>query len=496
MKLADYKAAIAPKATDILYTQDEQLVISLILRMDSYKISHPFLYPEGIKGMTSYGEARVSHKQIIIPFGMQLLCKRYLTQRITLNDIDNAEAFAFKHLGRKLFARAAWEKVVAEYNGYLPLTIRAVPEGTQMRGGQPLYTVTVIDDLLFWMSAAFETMIQRGVWYPTTIATQDFEVKQELKRYYTQTGADMNLLPFALHDFGGRGVTCAEQAEIGGAAHTVNFMGSDTIEGILAANFYYKEDMAAYSVVASEHAVECSFGNGRENAIKYLRKMLSLAEPGTIVSIVIDGYDVYREAELLCTEFRDEIIASKAKVVFRPDSGDMLEVVPRILTLQEAAFGYTMTKDGYKKINHVGVLQGDGVDRLAINTLLGKLIYSYGYAADVVLFGSGGALLQKCNRDTLKFAQKACAELVEVSPGSEDLYWKGIAKDPITDSGKKSKEGVLTLVRGKMTGELLVARLDKGPISDDFEDIMQVVYHQGKLYNETTLAEVRYRVSI
>jgi len=484
----DIDQMFAPKPSDTKYTSDEQLKISLILRIDSYKFSHPFAYPdENIEGMTSYGEARIPASNVIVPFGMQILAKRYLSQTITMADVDAAEAFSIGHFGRKLFDRPSWEKVVNVYKGKLPLIIRAVPEGMPIRGGQPIYTVTVLDGDLFHMSAGFETMIQRGVWYPTTIATMDHAIKAKIRERYIKTGADMNLLPFALHDFGGRGVTCAEQAEIGGASHLVHFMGSDTVEGVLAANFFYKEAMSAFSVYATEHAIECSFGKGREDALRYLRKQLRNAPEGSIVSIVIDGYDVYREADLLCTVLRDEIIASKAKVVFRPDSGDMMEVLPRILAMQAAAFGTRLTDKGYKQINNVGIIQGDGVDHAAIVAVL-DMIADLGYSADCVIFGSGGALLQKVNRDSLKFAQKACAILV-------DGEWRGIAKDPVTDHGKKSKEGVLTLARSRTTGELVTVRLDNGPLDDDLEDIHQLVYHTGDLYNETTLAEVRSRAS-
>ena len=166
-----------------------------------------------------------------------------------------------------------------------------------------------------------------------------------------------------------------------------------------------------------------------------------------------------------------------------------MEVVPRILKLQAAAFGTTLTEQGYKKINNVGVIQGDGVDHLAIKQLLSKVTNVYRFSADVVIFGSGDALLQKVNRDTFKFAQKASAIFVNGE-------WKGIAKDPVTDSGKKSKEGVLTLVRSRITGELMPARLEQGELDSEWEDVMQLVYFKGQLFNETTLAEVRARAAI
>lgn len=492
----------SPKEVDKRYEQLEQLKISLILHMDSYKFSHPFAYPKTknvngvdkkIVGMSSYGTARIKHSESIVSAGMQLLVKKYLSQRITMEDIDRAEQFSKDHFGQKLFARESWEQVVNKYDGYLPLIIRSIPEGSLVCGGDPLYTVTVLDDpLVFWMSAGFETLIQRGVWYPTTIATNDYNIKQDMLEFYRRSGANEADVLFAYHDFGGRGVSSAETAEIGGCAHTFNFFGSDNVEGILTSNFYYKSAMSAFSVFATEHSIECSFGGGREDAINYIRSTLIAAKTKglKIVSIVLDGYDVYREAQLCCTILRDEIIASGVKVVFRPDSGDMMEVVPRLLEMQAAAFGFTLNDKGFKVINYVGLIQGDGVDRLAINSLLGKIITIYKFVASSVLFGSGGAMLQKVNRDTLKFAQKASALQLE------DDTWVGVAKDPITDSGKKSKEGVLTTVRSRMTGETMSARLDLGDLDTEFEDVMQLVYHTGKLYNEITLDEIRANLAV
>lgn len=471
------------------------LTYNPILATDSYKLSHAFSYPSNVRGMFSYIEARTGGKHIIVPFGLQMFIEKYLTVQVTKEHIDEAEAFAAAH--GEPFNRAGWEKVVDVYDGYLPVLIRAVPEGTPVRSGNVIVTIECTDPDLFWMSSYLETALLRGVWYPTTIASMDYDIKHDIKRFYEISGADMGLLPFALHDFGGRGVTSAEQAEIGGAAHLVNFMGSDTIEGVRAANFYYgtSAGMAAFSVPATEHSVQCSFslndvkGGGD---LEYLRHQIkNLAKPGGIVSIVIDGYDVYRAAAALCTKLKDEIIASGAKVVFRPDSGDMMEVIPRILRLQELAFGVTLTSKGYKKINNVGIIQGDGVDHMAIKTLLGNIL-AMGYSADNVIFGSGGALLQKVNRDTYKFAQKASAVLVE------GQGWVGIAKNPVTDPGKMSKKGRLTLARSLVTNQLETITIgeDGSPLSDEYENQMLVVFDHGKVLNKQTLDEVRARCSL
>lgn len=461
-----------------------------ILATDSYKLSHAPLYPANVTGMFSYIEARTNGRDIMVPYGLSMWMQKFLTVPVTVEHIDEADAFAKLH--GEPFSRDPWEYLVERYNGYFPVTIRAVPEGTPVPSGHVLVTIECTDPKLFWLASYLETSMLRGVWYPTTIATMDYDIKKIIAHFYRTTGADMGMLPFALHDFGARGVTSAEQAEIGGAAHLVNFMGSDTIEGVRAANYYYSEQMAGYSVPATEHSIECAFGGSDAEEESYLSHVLNVyAKPGSIVSIVIDGFDVYRAARLLCTKFKQQIIDSGAKVVFRPDSGDMLEVVPAILKMQADAFGYVRNSYGYKKINTVGLLQGDGVDHNSIKSLLTK-IANLGYSSDNVVFGSGGALLQKVNRDTYKFAQKASAILVNGE-------WLGISKNPITDPGKKSKSGRLVLLRSKVNNEYHTATYhgSKLNIDSEFEEITQTVYAGGGvILNKPTLAEIRARCAL
>lgn len=453
-----------------------------VLDADSYKLSHSGVYPNFVTGMFSYGEARTKNDAIVF-FGLQMwLMKTWLTP-LTRGEIDEAEKFAAAH--GEPFDRAPWDKIIDVYDGKLPVTIRALPEGTVVRSGIPLYSVECTDPDLFWLSAYIETSMQRGVWYPTTIASNDYKNYRTCKMYLNESADTLDLLPFMLHDFGGRGVSSEETAQIGGAAHLVYFMGSDTISGVRAANWYYDSPMSAYSVAASEHSVQTAFG--KLNQLAYLNRMLDrYAKPGAIVSMVIDGYDTFREAGVLCSpSMVEKIKASGARVVFRPDSGDPREIIPRLLEMQAAAFGTTRNSKGYKVINNVGIIQGDGIDHEMMEELL-KIVTDMGYSAQNIVFGSGGGLLQKVNRDTYKFAQKASA--IQVS-GRD---WKGISKDPITDPGKKSKSGRVTATRWKMTGELGWADLDQ-PLSDEFEDIFQTVFKDGELLIRTNLEEVRAR---
>jgi nicotinamide phosphoribosyltransferase len=204
---------------------------NVILDTDSYKLSHSSVYPEGIEGMFSYVESR-SKDETVMLFGLQMWIKRYLTIPVTTEMIDEAEAFSNAH--GEPFNREGWEHIVCEYNGYLPLKIRAVPEGLPLKSGNILVSVECTDPKVFWLASYIETSLQRGVWYPSTIASNDLKIKKLIAGYLDTTSDGRDLLPFMLHDFGGRGVSSEESAQVGGAAHLVNFMGSDTASCIHA----------------------------------------------------------------------------------------------------------------------------------------------------------------------------------------------------------------------------------------------------------------------
>jgi nicotinamide phosphoribosyltransferase len=431
--------------------------ISNILNADSYKFSHFALFPANTQAQFSYVAARVTN-QTMVPLGYSAWIKQNLMVPITQSDIDQAADIAAKH--GDPFNRADWEYILEKYDGYLPVKISAIPEGMPVESETPLVVVESTDERLFWLPSYLETSLQRATWYSSTIATNDRNNWLMLKKIYELGSDNMGMLEFALHDFGARGVACEEQAAIGGLAHLVYFRGTDNMSAIVHGRKYYACDMAGFSVPATEHSIQCAYG--RDNQHAYLKRVLDVyAKPGAIVSLVIDGYDVYREAKLLCTKFKDQIIESGAKVVFRPDSGDMFEVVPRILQIQETYFGYTTNSKGKKVINNVGIIQGDGIDSTTLAQLAG-LVDSLGYAPECVIYGSGGGLLQKVNRDTYRFAQKTSAIKV-------DGVWIETVKDPITDPGKKSKGGVLT----------------------DHRHV--VYYHNGRMLFTDTLDNIRQR---
>lgn len=466
---------------------------NLLLNTDSYKTSMFLQYPAGTTGVYSYIESRGGRYDKTVMFGLQAFIKEYLLEPITQADIDIADEILTAH--GEPFNRSGWEYILRVHKGFLPLVIRAVPEGTVVPVKNVLATVENTDPECFWLTTYLETALLRAVWYGTTVATQSYTIKQVIADYLEKTG-DPTALDFKLHDFGARGVSSMESAGIGGAAHLVNFMGSDTISGILFAREYYNAGIAGFSIPAAEHSTITSWG--RDNEVKAYENMVKqFARPGTILAVVSDSYDIYNAASKLWgEELRQQVIDSGATVVIRPDSGDPVEVNRRLIEILGEKFGYTVNTKGFKVLNNVRLIQGDGVNELTIRSILGAFM-AMGWSADNIAFGMGGALLQIVDRDTQRFAMKCSAMSRRVETGRREdgllgrEEWFDVVKDPVTDPGKKSKAGRVTLWTNG-TGEYISSVdqptqwADKG-----WTKALVPVYWDGDLCKEYTFEEVR-----
>ncbi|MCX4162305.1 MULTISPECIES: nicotinate phosphoribosyltransferase [Paraburkholderia] len=461
------------------------ILFNPILNTDSYKASHFLQYPPEASAMFSYIESRGGRYERTLFFGLQMLLKEYLCRPITNEMIDEAKTFFAAH--GEPFNEAGWRHIVKQYDGYLPVRIRAVAEGSVVPTHNVLVTVECDDPAVFWLASYLETMLLR-VWYPITVATQSWHLRQTIRGFLAKTSDDLSQLPFKLHDFGARGVSSAESAAIGGAAHLVSFMGSDTVLGVVAANRYYNEPMAAFSVPAAEHSTITSWGRSRE--VDAYRNMLrQFGREGTIVSVVSDSYDLFAALDMWGTQLKQDVIESGATLVIRPDSGDPLTIVLATVRALDATFGSTLNSKARRVLNHVRVIQGDGVNATSIEAILSALDDA-GYAADNLVFGMGGALLQQVDRDTQRFAMKCSA----VRLGDT---WHGVCKDPVTDASKRSKKGRLTLLRHRRTGEYRSVELplawDDRRMEDDWEDALVTVFEAGRLLVDAKFAEVRAR---
>ena len=460
-----------------------KLAKNIILNTDSYKVSMFKQYPVGTTGVYSYIESRGGRYDRTVFFGLQGFIKEYLLEAITQADIDIADEILTAH--GEPFNRAGWQYILDKHNGRLPVVIRSVPEGTVVPVGNVLATIENTDPECFWLTTWLETALLRAIWYPTTVATQSWTIKKLILEFLEKTG-DPSLIDFKLHDFGARGVSSLESAGIGGAAHLVNFMGSDTVSGVLYAREFYNAGISGFSIPAAEHSTITSWG--RKGEVDAYRNMLNqFAKPGSIVAVVSDSYDIYNAASKLWgEELRQQVIDSGATVVIRPDSGDPVTVNKELIQILDQKFGSTVNAKGFRVLNNVRLIQGDGVNELTIRSILGAFM-ALGYSADNIAFGMGGALLQQVDRDTQKFAMKCSA--VEIGEGN----WINVQKDPITDPGKRSKTGCVTLWK---SGGEYVSAVDRPTGWHDrslgeFVDILETVYCDGKLVKEITFDEVR-----
>jgi len=453
-----------------------------ILATDSYKHSHFLQYPPEARAISAYAEARPNaFSDDLLFLGLQPYLIDYLGRAVTGADIAEAEAICAAH--GVPFNRAGWEAIVADHAGYLPIEIKALPEGTIVPSGVPLLQVENTDPRMPWLPTFVETALLRAIWYPTTVATLSWKCKAIIRAGLERTSDDVaGQLPFKLHDFGARGVSSGESAALGGMAHLVNFMGSDTMEGLLAARRYYGADMPGFSIPAAEHSTMTSWGRAREEAA-YANMLDQFDGDGALVAVVSDSYDLDAAVTSIWGgTLRDKVLARKGTLVVRPDSGDPVETPVRTVKALWEAFGGHVNAKGYRVLDpHVRVIQGDGMNIASIAQLVDR-VAEEGFAIDNIAFGMGGGLLQQVNRDTLRFAMKANAML------DGEGVWRDVAKTPATDPSKGSKAGRQAVV--KRGGRLVAQRLDATAPGDD---LLKPVWRNGELLVRHDFADVRAR---
>lgn len=449
---------------------------NIILSSDSYKYSQFNQYPPGTEYVYSYIESRGGEYDNVVFLGLQAFIREYLSAPITRAMIDEADYLMRLH--GEPFNREGWIYILESCGGHLPVEIKAVDEGTVLDTKNVLLTICNTDPKCYWLPSFLETALLRAIWYPTTVASNSFKSKQVIIDGLNKTGSP-DQYAFKLNDFGSRGVSSTESSALGGLAHLVNFQGTDNVLGLRAAKAYYDAGIAGFSIPAMEHSTVTSWG--RENEVEAYRNMLkNYAKPGALLACVSDSYDIRAACHKWGTELKDEVVNSGATVVIRPDSGEPSVVVVDCLHILEKHFGSVTNEKGFRVLNNVRVIQGDGIDHASIRRILFCMEIA-GFSADNIAFGQGGALLQAIDRDTLKFAMKCSAAMINKT-------WVDVYKDPITDPGKKSKKGRLMLVKEGDTYKTVA--LDWARYG---EDLLKTRYKDGQILNETNFEEIRER---
>ncbi|MGI8786728.1 MAG: nicotinate phosphoribosyltransferase [Pyrinomonadaceae bacterium] len=459
--------------------------INRIIDTDSYKASHFLQYPPNTTRAFFYLESRGSDRDWneTVFFGLQYLLKNYFLAPFTQAMVEEAREVITAH--GLPFNYDGWTNLIAKYKGKLPLRIRAIAEGSIVPLHNVLMTVETTDDEFAWLGSWFETQLMR-IWYAITVSTQSWQIKKDVYKFLQETADDADAeIAFKVHDFGARGVSSQETAAIGGAAHLVNFLGSDTMAALLLHRKFYNCEMAGFSIPAAEHSTITSWG--RENEIEAYRNMLkNFAKPNSLVAIVSDSWNIYEAVQKIWGEqLKQEVIDSGATIIIRPDSGEPVEVVSKVAKILGEKFGTTTNSKGYKVLKNVRIIQGDGVNQNSIKAILQRL-KDENFSASNIAFGIGGSLLQKIDRDTLKFAYKCSAIVVNGE-------WRDVYKQPITDSGKNSKRGRLDLIL--KNGKYETVKLEANEEIFAENSVMRVVYENGELLIDESLEAIRKRAA-
>jgi len=480
---------------------------NLVLMGDAYKYSHHKFYEDNTSVVYSYMESRGGKFSETLFYGLQMFIKEYIEGvAITQEELDEA----YEYLGTKLgvfgrddvFDKSKFQYIIDVHGGRLPVRIKAVPEGTIVGVKNVLVTIENTDPNCYWLTNFLETIMMQ-IWYPITVATLSHEVKKIVREYFQKT-SDLpedimdTVIEFVLNDFGFRGVSSVQSAGIGGSAHLVNFLGSDTTYASKRICEYYNTDRVfGLSVPATEHSIMTMKGEAGE--VEMMKRVLEKYPTG-IVACVSDSYHILRAcSQYWGTELRDLILSRPVEpgnqLVIRPDSGHVVNTLKAVFEILFDKFGYTVNSKGFKVLPpQVRVIQGDGVNIGSIGEIYAEL-YKLGISAENIVFGMGGKLLQAdINRDTQNFATKACFAIVD---GVErDLVKSPTEVDEngnLKPSFKKSKQGRLKLVLNEDGTYHTVTSRDAD--FDSVKDELVTVFENGNLLVDYNFEEIRQKAN-
>ena len=414
---------------------------NLIIQTDSYKQSHAFLINKGLTKNQNYAENRAGGEFPTSCFlGLDVIIKDNFLNPLSKGDISEARDHFVSVHGFDGFDLETWTKV--QKLGYLPIEIKAVPEGTVVGEGNVLFT-TVETEPWFAKTVSNLETLQMHYWYPTAVNTREMYMKMDLLPIVKESGS-MENLPFMVNDFGARGAVMSEGAAMGGIGHLVHFQGSDNNFAALQLKDFYNCTGRQKSIIATEHTVALSYGPG-QGEFDYVNAVLDYADkfPGVPCAWVIDTFDALNHLKNVVgrKQISERIKNRPGRVILRPDSGDPKTIIGQSIEILASIFNYSYHKEktNYKVLNYnVGLIQGDGMTPITIPELYDSILRN-GWSSDNLATGSGGGILQvDINRDTQRAAIKTCYGIID---GEE----KNFQKTPKTDLTKSSKSGQLKL---------------------------------------------------
>lgn len=480
--------------------------------IDGYKLDHRRQYPsktEFVYSNWTPRTSRVKGQNGIIFFGLQFFIQEYLINQFDEGffdmRIDDVAEIYSDRVNGYLGPNAIGTGHIKDLHrlGYLPIEIKALPEGTYVPLGVPALTIENTNPDFAWIVNYLETLMSSVLWMPSTSATTASRFRKKLERYAKLTGSDEGFIDWQGHDFSFRGMPGPEAAALSGAGHLLFFTGTDTIPAIdLVEDYYPKRSQPPYfdsgfivggSVAATEHSVMSAGGDLGE--YDTFIRLLNLYPTG-IVSVVSDTWNLWNVLQGILPQLKNKILSREGKLVIRPDSGDPVKIIcgdpeadsiaarKGVVEILWDVFGGSVSDTGHRILDpHIGVIYGDGINEERLEAILSGLADKY-FASSNVVFGMGSYTYQYVTRDTYGWAMKAT--WAQIDGNGVDLY-----KDPVTDDGgKKSAKGRLAVLRGDMDQLVLVNQATKA--QEDATEL-RTVFYNGNLENYESFDTIRAR---
>lgn len=475
---------------------------------DFYKVGHVFQYPPGTQLVYSNFTCRGDKWANVLPgfdhkavfFGLQGPCQWLLIDLWNREFFNKSREEVVARYKRRMDGALGPDSVPVNHIealhelGYLPVLIKALPEGSRVDMRVPMWTIRNTVPEFFWVTNYLETQLSSECWKSLTSATTAYEYRRLLNEYAARTGSAKEFVPWQGHDFSFRGMSGIYDAAQSGAGHLLSFTGTDTIAAIDYLEDYYDgaQTFVGGSVPATEHSVMCM--GGSDDEVGTFQRLIQDVYSGGIVSIVSDTWDFWKVITTYARTLKPVIMAREGKVVFRPDSGDPVKIVcgdieapdksPQYKGAVEClwdTFGGTTTPEGYRTLDsHVGLIYGDSINLDRATRILAGLEKKRFSSANIV-FGIGSYTYQAVTRDSFGTAIKATYGRVN---GEE----RELFKSPATDDGlKKSAHGLLRVE--KEGGKFVL--YDRQSWDQEALGMLQPVFKNSQMMRLQSLSDIR-----
>lgn len=490
--------------------------INPLLESDFYKQVHWNQYPEGITKVVSYFTPRMSRlkrlgEDRLVMFGLQSFIKEFLIEDFNDNFFSRSkeEIMAeYKHLMDSTLGEGLYgeERIAALHDlGYLPLEIKALPEGARVPVGVPMFEISNTHPSFAWLTNAIESVISCEMWHAMISANVGYMYRRIVDKFYDMSCDDSIPHRKALGDFSMRGQESKRSAYKSSAAWLLSFVNTATVPAIDFLEKYYNCDCSkeevGFGAVSTEHSVMCSNFAVDGDEITMIKRLLTEIYSDTSFSMVSDSYDYWNLVDNLLPQCRTEIMSHNGCLLVRGDSGDPVEVVTQTVFHLWDQFGGTVNSKGYKVLDpHIKAIYGDSITPTRAEQIYSILIKN-GFAASNVALGVGSFSMQcletfednshtaafsPYTRDTFGIAIKATyAEDENGTPIP-------IFKNPKESTFKKSHKGCIIVK--EENGEFVA---EDGHTYNDTVgsgNLMLRVFCNGNLEKEYSLSEIRNRL--